>query len=222
MTDGEWMTSEDATALLRAVQPRATERKLRLLACAVARTIWDQMPPGLLREAVVAGELHADGQLPDDDRQAFIHRLYAPWGTDGPPATWFGGPPWAEATRDDWAAFFAAKEAVAPWQSLSRLTFSPAWVMWAGRTGRWRAVLIRDIFGPDPAAPPAFDPAWRTPDAVALAGHVYGDRSFDRLPDLAAALANAGCTDTVVLDHCLTGGPHARGCWVVDLVLGKG
>jgi len=81
MTDGEWMTSEDATALLRAVQPRATERKLRLLACAVARTIWDQMPPGLLREAVVAGELHADGQLPDDDRQAFIHRLYAPWGT---------------------------------------------------------------------------------------------------------------------------------------------
>src|SRR5215813_13152122 len=30
------------------------------------------------------------------------------------------------------------------------------------------------------------------------------------------------CANSDVLEHCRSEGPHARGCWVVDLVLGKG
>jgi hypothetical protein len=54
-----------------------------------------------------------------------------------------------------------------------------------------------------------------------LGNGIYTDRAFDRLPILADALEEAGCTDTEVLAHCRGPGPHVRGCWVVDLILGK-
>jgi hypothetical protein len=55
-----------------------------------------------------------------------------------------------------------------------------------------------------------------------LAEGIYADRAWDRLPVLADALEDAGCGDPAVLGHLRGPGPHARGCWVVDLVLGKG
>jgi hypothetical protein len=42
------------------------------------------------------------------------------------------------------------------------------------------------------------------------------------LPLLADALEEAGCTDADLLAHCRSGGGHLRGCWAVDLILGKG
>ena len=38
---------------------------------------------------------------------------------------------------------------------------------------------------------------------------------------LADALEDAGCDSQELLAHCRGGGPHVRGCWAVDLVLGK-
>jgi hypothetical protein len=80
--------------------------------------------------------------------------------------------------------------------------------------------LFRDIVG-NPFRPVAFDPHWRSETAVALAAGIYAERAFDRLPILADALEEAGCDHPDVLAHCRGPGPHARGCWVVDLVLGK-
>jgi hypothetical protein len=54
-----------------------------------------------------------------------------------------------------------------------------------------------------------------------LSRAIYDDRAFDRLPVLADALEDAGCTDRTILAHCRSGGEHVRGCWVVDLLLGK-
>jgi hypothetical protein len=76
------------------------------------------------------------------------------------------------------------------------------------------------IFG-NPFRPGAVDPAWLTSTVVELAHGIYAERAFDRLPILADALQDAGCENADVLDHCRGPGPHARGCWVVDLVLGK-
>ncbi len=56
----------------------------------------------------------------------------------------------------------------------------------------------------------------------ALAEAVYEERAFDRLPILADALEDAGCSDSAVLNHCRQPGVHVRGCWVVDLLLGRG
>jgi hypothetical protein len=47
------------------------------------------------------------------------------------------------------------------------------------------------------------------------------ERAFERLPILADALQDAGCENADILDHCRGPGPHARGCWVVDLILDK-
>jgi hypothetical protein len=80
--------------------------------------------------------------------------------------------------------------------------------------------LIRCTFG-NPFRPAHFDPAWRTSAVAALAGPIYADRAFDRLPILADALEDAGCDDQDMLTHCRTDPDHARGCWVVDLILGK-
>jgi hypothetical protein len=80
--------------------------------------------------------------------------------------------------------------------------------------------LVRDLYG-NPFRPNAFDPRWRTSDAVALAQAIYDERAFERLPILADALMDAGCEDEQVIAHCRSEGPHVRGCWVVDLVLGK-
>jgi hypothetical protein len=60
-----------------------------------------------------------------------------------------------------------------------------------------------------------------TPVAGKVGESIYADRAFDRLPILADALEEAGCTDADILAHCRGPGPHARGCWVVDLILGK-
>ncbi len=82
--------------------------------------------------------------------------------------------------------------------------------------------LIRDIFG-NPFRPVTFSPEWRTSTAVALAQQMYESRDFSAMPILADALQDAGCDNDDVLNHCRDEKQtHVRGCWVVDLVLGKG
>jgi hypothetical protein len=79
--------------------------------------------------------------------------------------------------------------------------------------------LLRDIFG-NPFLPVAVDPAWLTPAVFEQAEAIYRERAFDRLPELAGALEQAGCANLWVLHHCGRPGEHVRGCWVVDLLLG--
>ena len=81
--------------------------------------------------------------------------------------------------------------------------------------------ILRDIFG-NPFRPVAFDPAWRTETAVLLARGMYESRDFGAMPILADALQDAGCENEQILNHCrYTKQLHVRGCWVVDLALGK-
>ncbi len=80
--------------------------------------------------------------------------------------------------------------------------------------------LIRDIFG-NPFRPVSFSPEWRTDTVIALAKQMHESREFGAMPILADALQDAGCDSDDVLNHCRGPGPHVRGCWVVDLVLGK-
>ena len=82
-----------------------------------------------------------------------------------------------------------------------------------------QAGLMRCVYG-NPFRPAAFDPRWRTADVTGLARGIYEDRASDRLPILADALMDAGCDQEDLLAHCRSEGPHVRGCWAVDLVLG--
>lgn len=81
------------------------------------------------------------------------------------------------------------------------------------------AILFRCIFG-NPFRRSAFKAKWRSTEVVQMAQVIYDNRDFQNLPMLAKALVNAGCTDQEILEHCRSSGPHAKGCWVIDLVLG--
>jgi hypothetical protein len=59
------------------------------------------------------------------------------------------------------------------------------------------------------------------PGVVELARTIYEDRAYEQLPGLAEALEEAGCDNAALLAHCREPGEHVRGCWVVDLLLGK-
>jgi hypothetical protein len=91
--------------------------------------------------------------------------------------------------------------------------------------------LIRELFGNAcPAAP--LDPAcltWSDRTIVKLAAAIYEERELPAgtldsspLPILADALEEANCTDDTILSHLRGPGPHVRGCWVIDLILGRG
>jgi hypothetical protein len=89
-----------------------------------------------------------------------------------------------------------------------------------------QAGLARDVLG-NPFRPVAFDPAWRSPTVVALAEAAYQERLLpsgeldpQRLAVLADALEEADA-DAVLLAHLRGPGPHVRGCFAIDAVLGR-
>jgi hypothetical protein len=93
--------------------------------------------------------------------------------------------------------------------------------LWAVHQERAHCHILYEIFG-NPFRPVAFAPEWRTDTVLALARQMYEARDFSAMPILADALQDAGCDNEPVLGHCRErDATHVRGCWVVDLVLGK-
>jgi hypothetical protein len=128
-----------------------------------------------------------------------------------------GGSQSGAALRASSRAVWAVERESAP---IDGAVHGPAAQLAAEREQAAQAALLRDIFG-NPFRPVTFSPAWRTDTAVSLAQHIYESREFSAMPILADALQDAGCDNEDILSHCCSIGPHVRGCWVVDLVLGK-
>jgi hypothetical protein len=222
---------------LRATRTRAGRRKLRLFGCACGRRVWPVLRPDQ-RAVIEAAEQIADGlAAPDAAYRAwaatlrwvvptvvgairgFVRRVLGrpaePEPVEFPPAQ----PPSVGhllvrvARREAWATVHACRAAAATDLNAVRGTKPAA-------EKRLQAELVRCLFG-NPFRPTAFDPRWRTSTAVGLARAVYAERAFDRLPILADALEESGCDDEWMLKHCREDAVHARGCWVVDRVLGR-
>jgi hypothetical protein len=105
----------------------------------------------------------------------------------------------------------------------SYVSLRPAIEAEVGNERKQQARLVRCVFA-NPFRPVSSDPAWllwNGGTAPKLAQGIYDDRAFDRLPVLADALEDAGCTRAEVLGHLRDPGPQVRGCWVLDLLLGK-
>lgn len=82
------------------------------------------------------------------------------------------------------------------------------------------ADVLKDII-PNPFVPLEWNPEWFTSTVRGLAVHMYESRDFSTMPILGDALQDAGCDHDLILGHCRGTKPHARGCWVVDAILGK-
>lgn len=85
---------------------------------------------------------------------------------------------------------------------------------------RRQLAFFRDVFE-NPYRPGWVDDEWRTSTVLTLARQMYESRDFTPMPILADALQDAGCDEEDILTHCRGEGPHVRGCWVVDLVVGE-
>jgi hypothetical protein len=226
VTEAEWLASADPTPMWECLRGSLRDRKCRLLAAATIHRVaaWfssDAATHELLLGAVEVGEQYADGALPPVEFKALRDQFdfYARLGPLSD-AQRFAGEAVALLFADapDEAAYgitFAA-DAVTELTEGLPTDASPL----CEHELATQAGLVRDIFG-NPHRPVTVDAAWRTPAVVTLAQAVYDGRAFDRLPELADALEGAGCTDTAVLSHCRSDGPHVRGCWAVDLILGR-
>jgi hypothetical protein len=188
-------------------------RKIRLFGRACCQSFLSSLRESS-RKAVEASELYADGTI-----------AYAE----------FRGV-WTTALETD--TDLAGKAAW--WRGLALLATNPQ--IWAATReltrrlaihGEWRhpdhehvlsfkdqALLLRDIVR-YPTAAIEIGREWKTRTVASLGRAIYDDRAFDRMPILADALEDAGCSAADILAHCRGGGEHVRGCWVVDLLLGK-
>ncbi|MBA4192541.1 MAG: hypothetical protein C0467_31625 [Planctomycetaceae bacterium] len=80
---------------------------------------------------------------------------------------------------------------------------------------------MRDIFG-NPFRPITFCQSWQTSTAITIAQGMYVSRDLSAMPILADALQDAGCYNDDILTHLRApNATHVRGCWALDLVLGK-
>jgi hypothetical protein len=217
MTEAEWLFSEDPCAMLRVVRGlNPTERKVRLFNVAICQRFWNQLPEES-REILRESELLADG-LVDVKSEELCWRAnsaVAPFDREFHQKAF---PTREVRVQKDAAA--AVCYAVLPGE-----LFGAAAYFWDLDPSEKlaHAKIIRDLFG-NPFHSVILDRARldsqnRKPAEVAW--NIYEDRRFEMLPTLATALADAGCSQREILDHCHSEGPHTRGCWVLDLVLGR-
>lgn len=246
MTEAEWLACGDPGVLL-ARRGRISQRQLMLFGCACCHRHMELLREERCRRAIEAAEEFADGLCPPDvlrNAREFIRykhqELYWPveWPSLYPQAAaWLAAfdDPAAErlqaergarepfddmlcAMKDEVSALLACVVArPAAGEAASDADFQTAY----DRERAAQCDLLRDILG-NPFRPGNFSRQWSTDTVLALARTVYESRDFSAMPILADALQDAGCTDEEVLNHCRdTTQVHVRGCWVVDLVLGK-
>jgi hypothetical protein len=229
MTETEWLKCEDPAPMLEHLLDGASERKLRLFACACCRRAWEaycgpggsnEMHPAILVAERVADGLIGEGRLREERSKiggvgSFSSRAYVYNATS---ALVKDSPAGAAEGAANCAAYCLALVGVG--DRLDCPEDKEVMLRAKEAERRVQAILVRDIFG-NPFFPVTLDPAWLIPQVLELAQTIYEERAFDRMPELAAALEEAGCHDAAILSHCRQPGPHVRGCWVVDAVLGK-
>jgi hypothetical protein len=208
----------DPESLLQLVRGTASERKLRLFAVACCRCIWPLLPGGPVRAAVEVAERFAEGQATPEELRAARLIARREEVVVGGKVTWDAA--LTAAKRTAWEVLVLAQDTAYVADG------SPDIHGWENTTwddlSRRLCDLIRDLF--NPLQPVTLDPTWLTWHAGTipnLARTIYAEQAFDRLPILGDALEDAGCSEAHLLDHCRNGGEHVRGCWVIDLLLGK-
>jgi hypothetical protein len=220
MTEAEWLACTDPKRMLVCLRGKTSERKLRLFCCACCRVIWPSLEEQPSQEAVVVAERYADKEVGRNEQRT-ARRAAGNFGLYQ--AGWV-----AAYCAVGYRAWHAARDTIrhASWAAAPPGTGDVATKV---ETIHRRFVhFLLDIMG-NPFHPVALDLSWRTHNVVALAQAAYDERILpagtldpDRLAVLADALEEAGCDNADILSHLRGPGPHVRGCWVVDLLLGKG
>ncbi|WP_238602960.1 hypothetical protein [Fimbriiglobus ruber] len=236
MTESEWLACNDPTPMLEFIRAKFSDRKLRLFGVACCKRVWDYLPDPVGRNALEMVERAADGmgftkQLRKawTDLRNFEELLYQRHGEFG----YVHYPQWL-ATEAVQYLFRGGR--LSP---VDRIGDVPSAILRFVREGSISeyydldeiaeqsvlSCLLREVSGiwqsGNPFRPVTFSPEWHTSTATALATQMYESRDFSVTPILADALQDAGCDNEDILNHLRGDGPHVRGCWALDLLLGK-
>jgi hypothetical protein len=247
MTESEWFACTEPTPMLEFLEDKVSNRKLRLLACAVVRhvpfsrdgmTIWELLPrcewfrspefPGVDCHSVIeTAERMADGEASEGEWKASVrHTGYINYRAE--PEAW-GDVPGSHLRYALTDAVQRAVSYTANKDSVFLCRYFLDFFHYLRRhdnlvihTKFERRVcgIIRDAIG-NPFQPPTIDPSWLTDGTIPISEFIYKEQAFDRMPILGDVLENAGCDNDLILSHCRSQSRHARGCWVVDAILGK-
>jgi hypothetical protein len=215
-SERDWLSSTDPQEMLLGLPIAVPDRKLRLFGLACCQRIKGRLTHHLSRQALIlaeryANELATDGDMSDLSLR-FMDEYNARLGASG------GN--WSAVNTTDLDAAYGMTLKTFPAIAASSVVDA------AQDKSEERAIqcqLLRCIFG-NTFRPITIDPAWlawHDGTVPKIAQAIYDDRSFASLPVLADALEEAGCTNADILSHCRGPGPHVKGCWAVDMVLGK-
>jgi hypothetical protein len=230
VNEHDWLLATSPFELVQYVRGKASDRKLRLFACACVRHRWELLRYATPRQAAELAERFAEGAASLGDveplrQQADISAGNAPeferLAYRAAAATLAEGASEAamqvcELIRDQ----FVFEEANAAMSREDEVR-----VIFEAQTIAHRALvrLAHEVFG-NPFRKVTIEPAWlHAADgaALALARWIDEERRYEELPYLADALTDAGCTEEALLRHLRERGGHVRGCWALDAVLGR-
>lgn len=235
MTEPGWIAYQQPGALIDYLVKQfptlagpAGLRKRRLFAYACCREIWDAFPNETFRRAVQCVERAADCPELESEIQSWLQTVE----------------PFVEAiplvelrelypdrpdevaahvnARPDLAVFI---EEVSRWgirgREAARAASAALKGGWAaGGRKTFECDLVRDLFG-NPFRPVKIEQRLLIPKVERIAQAIYQDRDFELMPVLSDALEEAGCANADILEHCRMEPLHVRGCWLIDLLLGK-
>jgi hypothetical protein len=231
MTEAEWLACDDPQKMLDyLLQDRVSDRKMRLFGVASCRRVWSFLTTPTSREAVEMSERRADDpsfhkkmvsagrqvqQSPDSELDRNVTTLMEMLRVRSP----FGAA--RECTRVD------------AWEAATRVTAFVIQFAWPNEQSSKMSLVsfLCEIIG-NPFHPPFPMPpdvlSWNNHTVPRIAQTIYEERKLpegtldnSRLAILADALLDAGCEDENLIHHCRSEGPHVRGCWAMDLILGK-
>jgi hypothetical protein len=234
MTEAEWLAATTPFKGLEFLAEIASDHKFRLFCAAVCREIWDLIKLPEARNLLLVIEDFADGKVPLEDMDAALDRLIAvensDWYDEAAATVYESAQMWEWNCRD--VCLSSAEAAVNAVRGVGIILSRPASAqdVEMARVAEYRkqAAVLRDIFGPLPFREITADSAWLRAPILRMAQGIYDERELpsgyldsQRLAVLADALEEAGCDNADVLAHCREPGTHVRGCWVIDLLLGK-
>ncbi len=227
MTEKEWLECVDPDKLLWAPQLRnkISERKQRLFACACCRRMWNLLTDDRSRAIVQIAEEYSDGNA---TRSELDTAYEAARRAVAVPIVSF------KSVMGTITNYTPASVACGAGTTGPRFSSRPTTLLAAviaetlagdrsahGEERKEQAAIFRDLIG-NPFRPVTLDPRWLSSTVLDLARTIYDERVFERMPILGDALMDAGCDNEEIIEHCQGLGPHTRGCWVIDLLLGKG
>jgi hypothetical protein len=224
LDEAGWESSDDPVEMLSLLHHGSNARKLRLFAVACCHQFGQFLMLTESRRAVEVAERFADGGARPEALRAAWAAARGVFPAFYSTKMYNFVPALAAvhcARADAWSAALETSarllEAALP---LAVRETSGQVVDGTTAVRRRQAELLRDIFG-NPFRIPAVEPAWRTSYILDLSRTVYERRRWEDLHVLADALERSGCKGEGILSHCRQPGPHVRGCWVVDWLIGK-